>query len=122
MYAAIRRYQIDPRAAELVIRRVNEDFVPLISQAPGFVAYYTLDAGDGALVSISIFEERAEAEASSRLAADWVSRKLGPLLRSRPVEPPEITAGEVVAQVVAYRANSPGAGNGLAAAGVERLQ
>jgi hypothetical protein len=37
MYATVRRYEgvTDPREAT---RRVNEGFVPLISQVPGFVA------------------------------------------------------------------------------------
>jgi hypothetical protein len=44
MHATVRRYEgvTDPSEAG---RRVNEGFVPLISQIPGFVALYLVDAG-----------------------------------------------------------------------------
>jgi hypothetical protein len=44
MYATIRRYEgaTDPSETG---RRVNEGFVPIISQIPGFVALYLVDAG-----------------------------------------------------------------------------
>jgi hypothetical protein len=60
MYAAVRRYEgvTDPAEAG---RRVNEGFVPLMRQVPGFVAYYCVDAGDGVMVSTSVFEDRAGA-------------------------------------------------------------
>ncbi|CCF82322.1 hypothetical protein [Nitrolancea hollandica] len=92
MYAAVRRYQgvTDPRE---VGRRVNEGFVPLISHIPGFVGYYFIDAGDGVMISTSIFENRASAEESNRQAADWVRNNLAAFMPS----PPQINAGEVVA-------------------------
>jgi len=54
MYATVRRYEgvTDPNEAG---RRVNEGFVPLISQVPGFVAYYWVDAGGGVMISTSVF-------------------------------------------------------------------
>ena len=44
MYATVRRYEgaTDPSETG---RRVNEGFVPIISQIPGFVALYLVDAG-----------------------------------------------------------------------------
>lgn len=46
MYAVVRRYEgvTDPAEAG---RRVEEGFVPLLRQVPGFVAYYWVDAGVG---------------------------------------------------------------------------
>jgi hypothetical protein len=92
MYATVRRYEgvTDPKEAG---RRVKEDFVPLISQIPGFVAYYWIDAGGGVMVSTSVFEDQAGEEESNRRAADYVREHLAPLLPNRP----QITAGEVVA-------------------------
>jgi hypothetical protein len=43
MYATVRRYEGVTDPAE-VARRVREDFVPLISEIDGFVAYYWVDA------------------------------------------------------------------------------
>ncbi|WP_307795598.1 hypothetical protein [Actinacidiphila acididurans] len=74
-------------------RRVDEGFVPLLRQVPGFVAYYWVDAGGGVMVSTSVFEDRSGADESVRRAADFVRDTLGPLLPN----PPQVTAGQVVA-------------------------
>jgi hypothetical protein len=73
-------------------QRVNEGFVPIITKAPGFVAYYLVDAGDDVVASISVFQEQAGAKESNRMAADWVRENIASLVASGP----EITAGEVV--------------------------
>ncbi len=91
MYASIRRYNMDPGSVDELMRRVNEGFVPIISQGAGFKAYYAIDAGDGVVASISVFETQAGAEESNRMAASWVKENLASLLPT----PPEITAGEV---------------------------
>jgi hypothetical protein len=92
MYATVRRYEgvTDPQETG---RRVKEGFVPLISQIPGFVAYYFIDAGGGVMVSTSVYEDQAGEEESNRRAADYVREHLARLLPN----PPQITAGEVVA-------------------------
>ncbi|MCL6734066.1 hypothetical protein, partial [Streptomyces neyagawaensis] len=71
MYVAVRRYEgvTDPAEAA---RLVNEGFVPLMRQVPGFVAYYWVDAGDGVMVSTSVFQDRPGAEESISRAADFV--------------------------------------------------
>jgi hypothetical protein len=92
MYATVRRYEgvTDPRET---VRQVKEGFVPLISQVPGFVNYYWVDAGGSVFVSTSIFETQAGAEESNRRAADFVRQKMARLLPN----PPQISEGEVVA-------------------------
>ncbi|MBL1098612.1 hypothetical protein [Streptomyces coffeae] len=95
MYAAVRRYTgvTDPAEAG---RRVNEGFVPLIRQIPGHLAYYWVDAGDGVMVSTSVFENEAGAQESVEKAADFVrDNNLTSLLPN----PPEILAGQVVASL-----------------------
>jgi hypothetical protein len=95
MHATVRRYEgvTDPKEAG---RLVNDGFIPLISKIKGFVAYYWVDAGNGVMVSTSIFESQAAAEESNRAAADWVAKNIKPLLPN----PPQITAGSVVATKV----------------------
>ena len=94
MYATVRRYEGITDPAE-VGRRVREGFVPLLREIEGFVAYYWVDAGNGLMVSTSVFEDQAGADASNRRAADWVREEdLGDLYPN----PPQITAGEVVAK------------------------
>ncbi|WP_263101390.1 hypothetical protein [Kitasatospora sp. DSM 101779] len=74
-------------------RRVAEGFLPLLRQVPGFVAYYWVDAGNGVMVSTSVFEDRAGAEESVTRAADFVRDNLASLLPN----PPQVTSGQVVA-------------------------
>ena len=93
MYVSVRRYVTDPKSVNEVVRRIREEFVPIISKAPGFLNYHVLDMGNGVLASISMFENKAGAEESDRLAANWV-RTLGSLLPN----PPQITAGDVVVE------------------------
>ncbi|MFD0057394.1 hypothetical protein ACFVHR_27145 [Streptomyces sp. NPDC127168] len=92
MYAAVRRYEgvTDPAEAAVL---VNEGFVPLMRQVSGFVAYYWIDAGDGVMVSTSVFQDEAGADESISSAADFVRDNLASLLPN----PPRIMAGEVVA-------------------------
>ena len=91
MYVALRRYQIKAGASAEIARRVQQGFVPLVSQIPGFVAYYGVDAGNDVIVTISIFEDQAGEEESTRRAADWVKQNTAELVQG----PPEVTAGEV---------------------------
>ena len=96
MYASVRRYEgvTDPKE---VARHVQEEFLPMISEMPGFVAYYWVDAGDGVMISTSVFEDQSGAEESNSRAADWVRENLASLLPNAP----QITAGEVVAHKAA---------------------
>lgn len=96
MYATVRRYESVADPAEAA-RLVREHFVPIVSQLPGFIAYYWADAGAGVMVSTSLFADRGSAEESSRRAADWIRENSPDLL---PVAP-QITAGEVVAHAAA---------------------
>ncbi len=92
MYASIRKYRTDPTSATEEAKRAKDSFLPIISKAPGFVAFYHLNVGNGEFATISIFEDRASAEESNKMAADWVKRTAASLLPS----PPEVTVGEVV--------------------------
>jgi hypothetical protein len=92
MYATVRRYEGVSDPGE-VVRRVNEFFVPMIREIEGFVDYHVIDAGDGVMVSISIFEDRSGEEESNWRAGEFVGEHLASLFNN----PPHITAGEVVA-------------------------
>jgi hypothetical protein len=92
MYGVIRRYRFDPGASEEIERQVKEGFIPLISQMQGFVTYYWLDTGGGEGVSLSVFKDKAGAEESVSLAADFVRKNMVSLLGK-----PEIIQGEVLA-------------------------
>jgi hypothetical protein len=91
MYASIRRYKTTPGGAAELAKRVNQGFVPIIGKAPGFVAYYVVDAGNDVVASVSVFQDQAGAEESNRMAADWVKENIAALVAGAP----EITAGVV---------------------------
>ena len=93
MYASIRRYKIKTGEKAKLNRLVKDEFVPLISGLPGFVDYYGIDAGADNWASISVFETRAGAEESNKIASGWVRTNVADLI----VGPVEITAGDVVA-------------------------
>ena len=92
MYAVVRRYDgvTDPAEAG---RRVKEEFVPILRHVSGFVAYYWVNTGGGVMVSTSVFQDQAGEEESTKRAADFVRANLASLLPN----PPQVTAGEVVA-------------------------
>ena len=92
MYVAVRRYE-GVSDAQKVAQVAQEGFVPIISEMPGFVAYYLVDAGDRVTVSTSVFEHKDAEEQSTFRAGEFVAENLLPLLPN----PPQITAGEVVA-------------------------
>ena len=97
MYAAIRRYNAVKGAAETIAHRVNEEFLPMVRQLPGFAGYYVIDPGDGTLISVSLFDERASAEESTRVATGWARERLSHLITTAPV----ISTGRVVAHAEA---------------------
>jgi hypothetical protein len=79
--------------SQKVAQLVEEKYVPIISEMPGFVAYYCVDAGDGVMVSTSVFEHKDAEEQSTFRAGEFVAKDLSLLSPN----PPQVTAGEVVA-------------------------
>jgi len=95
MHATVRRYEgIDKVRSEEITRKVNDSLVPELSELPGFVGYFVIDAGGGVLTSVSLFESSAQADASSRLAAGWIRDHD---LESALPNAPRITAGPLIA-------------------------
>ena len=64
---------------------------PLSRMHRGSWLYYALDNGEGVLATVSVFEDRAGAEESINMAADYIRQNMASLMPN----PPEITAGEV---------------------------
>ena len=91
-FTSIRRYTVDVANSDEIISKVKEGFVPIIKGTPGFLGYYVINAGDGVLASVSVFESQAGVEESDSRAADWVKEHLAGLITSSP----QITEGELV--------------------------
>jgi hypothetical protein len=61
---------------EELTRRVDEGFAEDIGRRPGFVAYEFMDCGDGEIVTLSVFRDGDQAEASRELALRWTEENL----------------------------------------------
>jgi len=84
MYKAVRTYTLLPGSSEEFLQRVQESFVPLISQLPGFIAYDTYRIGNDQVITISTFDTRAGAEESVLLALRWVQENSVELMQGLP--------------------------------------
>ena len=94
MYAVIRHHKVKGRQADELARRGKEDFVPVIRQMPGLIAY-TIIKGDDLVSTISIFEDKAAAEESTRRAIAWAAETVTEF-----DVPTEVIEGDVVAHEV----------------------
>ena len=94
MHATIRRYEsIDQSRKSEVLKKVDENLLPLLKDLPGFNGYSLIDAGDGVMTSVGFFDTEAQADESTRIAGSWLrDQKLETALPNRP----KITAGDVV--------------------------
>jgi quinol monooxygenase YgiN len=93
MFAVIRHYHFDPKNSAEIDRKVREGFVPLIRKAKGFVRYYWLDTGNGEGASFGVFRDKAGADESVHLAADFMRDQMSQLMTSKP----DVIEGLVVA-------------------------
>jgi hypothetical protein len=72
----------------------NEDEIrELITTVPGFVSYAAFRSGDGGM-TVTVCEEKAGTDESTKRAADWVAENLG----DSGMSPPEISEGDTVLQ------------------------
>lgn len=80
MYAAIRQGKAKPGMAEELARAIKEGAIPIISDVPGFRAYYVVYAPDDTVTAISVFDDHAGAEESNKRGLAWIEESLAPLL------------------------------------------
>ena len=96
MHATIRRYEgVDMARTNEVTGKVNEKLVPELSKLPGFAGYYLIEAGNGVLSSLGLFETSEQADDSSKFVAKWIADEN---LNTAIPNAPRITSGKVVAQ------------------------
>jgi hypothetical protein len=95
MHATIRRYEgVDAARTDEVAGKVNETLVPQLRKLPGFAGYYLIEAGNGVLSSLGLFETPEQAEESTKLVSKWITdENFGTAIPNAPT----ITNGHVVA-------------------------
>jgi quinol monooxygenase YgiN len=76
MYASIRTYRVASGSIDALMHRVDRDFAEAVAQEPGFLAYQAIHTGNDMIMTVSIFRDREQAEASNELAAQWVAEEL----------------------------------------------
>jgi hypothetical protein len=91
MYAVVRTYS-GQGAAELfdLLGEREQDVQDLIGGVPGFVTYSAVRSGDGG-VTVTVCEDKAGTDESSRRAAAWVAENL-----SAKADAPELSEGSTV--------------------------
>jgi hypothetical protein len=97
MYAAIRQGKAKAGHAGELADAIKEGAIPIISDVPGFRAYYVIYAPDDTVTAISIFDNYAGAEESNRRGLAWSKENLSPLM----VESATAVAGTVIVHTLA---------------------
>jgi hypothetical protein len=100
MHATIRSYQgVDQNRAAELTAKVNQALLPKLSELPGFAAYYLVDAGNGFITSVSLFETREQGEDSTKFVTRWIrDEKLDTMIPNEP----KIASGKVVAHSIEH--------------------
>ena len=94
MYALIRQYSgLDTDTQETAARKANAELRPILAKSPGFVSYELIkpEGKEDMVASISVFDTRDHAEASHKVAEQWVRTNLPSMTK------PSKLAGELVA-------------------------
>ena len=95
MHATIRRYEgVDAARTNEVTAKVNETLVADLRKLPGFAGYYLIEAGEGVISSLSLFETAEQADESNKIVSTWITDEN---FASAIPNPPKITSGKVVA-------------------------
>jgi hypothetical protein len=96
MFATVRRYEgINASKKAELTKKVNENLIPKLSKLPGFDGYFLIEAGNGVMTSVDLFDTSAHADESTRVASSWVrDEKLESALPNSPM----VTVGEVIAR------------------------
>ena len=95
MHATIRRYEgVDMTRTNEVTGKVNETLVPELRKLPGFAGYYLIEAGNGVLSSLGLFETSEQGDESTKVVAKWLTDEN---FNTAIPNAPKITSGKVIA-------------------------
>jgi hypothetical protein len=92
MHATIRRYASSELADQLAAH--SDDVESLMSDVHGLRSYHLIRTEDGC-ASITVCDDQAGTDESTRIAGNWIRENLPNLAQTAP----EISSGEVIVQV-----------------------
>jgi hypothetical protein len=94
MHATVRRYEgVDKTRTDELTKKVGETLLPSLSKLPGFSGYYLIEAENGVMTSIGLFDNSNQGVDSTRIASEWIRDEK---LESALPNPPKVTDGEVI--------------------------
>lgn len=76
MFVSVRTYRVGKGSIDELMHRVDRDLADAFVLETGFIAYQVARTGERTVASITLFDEREQAERSNELAADWVAESL----------------------------------------------
>lgn len=97
MFVTIRRYSpkngaVNKASLQVLRRQIQDEFLPLVQQIPGFVGYYVLNVGDRELITLSFCETKEGSAESNKCAAEYTLRNPMVFELGRP----EVTEADVL--------------------------
>ena len=81
-HARVGVYKLLPGTVEEVIRRAQAGMLPTFRSQPGFVGYGLIKTGEDAVISLSLWQTREQADAAVQTAAAWVQENLAEMVDS----------------------------------------
>jgi len=94
MHATIRRYEgVDTTRTNEVTGKVKETLVPQLRKLPGFAGYYLIEADNGVLSSLGLFQTAEQAGESTKVVSEWIVNER---FETAIPNAPKITTGKVV--------------------------
>ena len=96
MHATIRRYEgVDMTRTNEVTSKIKQTLVPQLRKLPGFEGYYLIEADNGVMSSLGLFETSDQAGESTKLISKWITDEN---FTTAIPNAPKITSGKVVAR------------------------
>jgi len=94
MHATIRRYEgVDTTRTNEVTSKIKQTLVPQLRKLPGFEGYYLIEADNGVMSSLGLFETSDQAGESTKLISKWITDEN---FTTAIPNAPKITSGKVV--------------------------
>jgi hypothetical protein len=94
MHATIRRYEgVDTSRTNEVTNKIEQTLVPKLRRLPGFAGYYLIEAGNGVLSSLGLFQTPEQGEESTKVVTQWITDEN---FKTAIPNAPKITSGKVV--------------------------
>lgn len=77
-YARIGMYTVKPGTLDAILKKA--ELVPQTQQQPGFRRYFTIRTGEDSLFSLTVWEDKEQAEQAAERLSGWVRAEMGPSL------------------------------------------